>query len=145
MANKETAFVLDDGDRYTFFIAHTRDGAKVLAATWDNGTTSDTIWTADSTTIPEDIEDAQYAIDNYDWAINQSSELLENMKHFNLYWKNDSVEMVDFLNNGKVEGWLSAGLVVIDDEDNDGTAVYVDTSIDGDFIDLVEQYGLEWE
>jgi hypothetical protein len=145
MDNEERTFVLGNGLRYTFFIAHTRGGAEVLAASWDNGIESDTIWTKDSITIPADLEDVQYALDNYEWVINQSRELLENMRHFNLYWKNDSVEMVNFLNDSKFQTWLNLELVVIDDEDNDGTAVYVDTEIDGEFIDLAEQYGLDWK
>jgi hypothetical protein len=145
MGNEKRTFILDNGLCYTFFIAHTRDGMEVLAANRDNSTESDTIWTKDSITIPADLEDVQYALDNYEWVINQSRKLLENMKHFNLYWKNDSVEMANFLNDGKLQTWLDLELVVIDDEDNEGMAVYVDAEIDGEFIDLAEQYGLDWK
>ena len=52
---------------YTFFKTKA-EGQEVLAATWNNGTESDTIWTTEVNDLPQTEEEALDVIENHDWS-----------------------------------------------------------------------------
>ena len=54
-------------------------------------------------------------------------------KKYNCFWREDSSEMVSFLR--ELEPLVEAGVVTIDEDDNDGTALVVDI----DFIETFER------
>ena len=62
-------------------------------------------------------------------------------KKYNCFWKNDSSEMVSFLR--ELEPQLKAGVVTIDEDDNDGTALMVDIEIRDFFEQLAKEHNIE--
>ena len=63
-------------------------------------------------------------------------------KKYNCFWKNDSSEMVSFLR--ELEPQIEAGIVVVDEDDNDGTALMVDRDFIGTFERLAKEYNIEF-
>ena len=64
------------------------------------------------------------------------------MKKYNCFWKNDSSEMVSFLR--ELEPYIEAGVVAIDEDDNDGTALIVDIEIRDFFEQLAKEHNIEF-
>jgi len=64
------------------------------------------------------------------------------MKKYNCFWKNDSSEMVSFLR--ELEPQIEAGIVVIDEDDNDGTALMVNRDFIGTFERLAKEHNIEF-
>lgn len=64
------------------------------------------------------------------------------MKKYNCFWKNDSSEMVDFYR--ALEPQIAAGIVSIDEDDNDGTAFNVACDFADTFEQMAEEYNIEF-
>ena len=63
------------------------------------------------------------------------------MKKYNCFWKNDSSEMVSFLR--ELEPYIEAGVVTIDEDDNDGTALVVDIETSDFFEQLAKEHNID--
>ena len=61
---------------------------------------------------------------------------------YNCFWRKDSSEMVSFLR--ELEPQLEAGIVVVDEDDNDGTALMVDRDFVGTFERLAKEHNIEF-
>ena len=64
------------------------------------------------------------------------------MQKYNCFWREDSSEMVSFLR--ELEPQLEAGIVVVDEDDNDGTALIVDRDFIGTFERLAKEHNIEF-
>ena len=64
------------------------------------------------------------------------------MKKYNCFWKEDSGEMVSFLR--ALVPLLEAGVVAIDEDDNDGTAFNVACDFAETFEQMAEEYNIEY-
>ena len=64
------------------------------------------------------------------------------MKKYNCFWREESGEMVAFLHT--LEPQLEAGIVVVDEDDNDGTALIVNRDFIGTFERLAKEYNIEF-
>ena len=62
-------------------------------------------------------------------------------KKYNCFWREDSSEMVSFLR--ELEPQLKGGVVTIDEDDNDGTALLVDIEIRDFFERLAREHNIE--
>jgi len=63
------------------------------------------------------------------------------MKKYNCFWNNSS-DMVDFYR--ALEEAIAAGIVVVDEDDNDGTALMVDRDFIGTFERLAKEHNIEF-
>lgn len=63
---------------------------------------------------------------------------------YNLFWQEKSSDLTDLFRNGKVEGWFNNNLVIVDDSDNEGTAVIVADDIAAEFEQIADEYGLSF-
>ena len=61
-------------------------------------------------------------------------------KKYNCFWREDSSEMVSFLR--ELEPQLKAGVVTIDEDDNDGTALVVDIETRAAFEKLSKKHNI---
>ena len=64
------------------------------------------------------------------------------MKKYNCFWKNDSSQMVSFLR--ELEPEILAEIVVVDEDDNDGTALNVACDFAETFEQMAEEYNIEY-
>ena len=64
------------------------------------------------------------------------------MKKYNCFWRKDSGEMVSFLR--ELETYIEAGVVAIDEDDNDGTALNVACDFAETFEQMAEEYNIEY-
>ena len=62
-------------------------------------------------------------------------------KKYNCFWREDSSEMVSFLR--ALEPYIEAGVVTIDEDDNDGTALVVDIETSAVFEKLAKKHNIE--
>ena len=62
-------------------------------------------------------------------------------KKYNCFWRKDSSEMVSFLR--ALEPQIEAGVVTIDEDDNDGTALVVDIEISDFFEQLAKKHNID--
>ena len=62
-------------------------------------------------------------------------------KKYNCFWREDSSEMVSFLR--ELETLLEAGVVTIDEDDNDGTAFNVASDFAYQFEQLARKHDIE--
>ena len=63
------------------------------------------------------------------------------MKKHNCFWRKDSSEMVSFLR--ELETYIKAGVVAIDEDDNDGTAFNVACDFAETFEELARKHNIE--
>lgn len=64
------------------------------------------------------------------------------MQKYNCFWREDSNEMVSFLR--ALEPQIEAGVVTIDDSDNNGTALLVNIEIRDFFERLAREHNIEF-
>lgn len=64
------------------------------------------------------------------------------MQKYNCFWREDSSEMVSFLR--ELEPYIETGVVTIDEDDNDGTALIVDIEIRDFFEQLAKEHNIEF-
>lgn len=62
------------------------------------------------------------------------------MRKYNCFWNNSS-EMVDFYR--ALDEAIAAGIVVVDEDDNDGTALIVDRDFIGTFERLAKGHNID--
>jgi hypothetical protein len=63
-------------------------------------------------------------------------------KKYNCFWREDSSEMVSFLR--ELETYIKVGVVAIDEDDNDGTALNVACDFAETFEQMAEEYNIEF-
>ena len=63
------------------------------------------------------------------------------MKKYNCFWNNSS-DMVDFYR--ALEGAIAGGIVSVDEDDNDGTALNVACDFAETFEQMAEEYNIEF-
>jgi hypothetical protein len=62
-------------------------------------------------------------------------------KKYNCFWRKDSSEMVSFLR--ELETYIKVGVVAIDEDDNDGTALNVACDFAETFEELARKHNIE--
>ena len=62
-------------------------------------------------------------------------------KKYNCFWRKDSSQMVSFLR--ALEPYIEAGVVTIDEDDNDGTALVVDIETSDFFEQLAKEHNID--
>ena len=62
-------------------------------------------------------------------------------KKYNCFWREDSSEMVSFLR--ELEPEIVGGIVVVDEDDNDGTALNVACDFAETFEELARKHNIE--
>ncbi len=71
-----------------------------------------------------------------------TAEEVSKMQKYNCFWRKDSSEMVSFLR--ALEPYIGAGVVAIDEDDNDGTALNVACDFAETFEQMAEEYNIEF-
>ena len=64
------------------------------------------------------------------------------MKKYNCFWRKDSSEMESFLH--ALEPQIVGGIVSVDEDDNDGTALNVACDFAETFEQMAEEYNIEF-
>ena len=62
-------------------------------------------------------------------------------KKYNCFWRKDSSQMVSFLR--ELETYIEAGIIVVDEDDNDGTALNVACDFAETFEELARKHNIE--
>jgi len=80
--------------------------------------------------------------DSQEWEI-EAEEVakMRKYKKYNCFWNNSSSDMLDFYR--ALEEAIAAGIVAVDEDDNDGTALMVDRDFIGTFERLAKEHNID--